>query len=293
MRWLVLLLLSCLSSQAAQVSWGSEAQSVNLDSTGRTLDATFLFELGAFAPGFIPESTNTDQWAANWTTAARVPYDAANRAVSGPRFNYTTNTAPFLPTNRGWIWGYHPRNPGEWILIGNPSWTWPSASDPFSLPVTWGVISATQTKVGTVNAPGVQMRMAAVGATSQAPALTFAAWQALYFNATERANPAISGQNADPDGDLLSNGVEFLTGTAPRSQSGLPLRIIPNVGVEVSRISGRLGSLDAEVSSNLTLWSGGSAVQIAFGPGRQTFSAVDAAAFSDRAFWRFRAATVE
>lgn len=293
MKVLIFLLAGCLHSQAAQVSWSSEAQSVDRDSTGKPLDAAFIFELGAFVPGFIPTSANTQQWAANWTAAARVAYDAVNKAVSGPRFTYSTNATPFLPNNRGWIWGYHPQHPGEWILIGRPNWLWPNASDPFGLPVTWGVVAATQAIVGKLNTAGVQLQTAPIGTYANVPALTFAAWQTLSFNAAERANPAISGPDADPDGDGIPNGVEFLTGTTPRASSSPAMRILPRIGVEISRINGRTGTLSGEVSSDLQTWFKDSAVQMSPTPGLQTFTATDPALFLNRAFWRFRSVGVQ
>jgi hypothetical protein len=52
----------------------------------------------------------------------------------------------------------------------------------------------------------------------------YAAWKATYFTAAELANPSISGDDADPDGDSLSNSAEFIAGTNPRdAQSYLGL----------------------------------------------------------------------
>jgi uncharacterized delta-60 repeat protein len=45
----------------------------------------------------------------------------------------------------------------------------------------------------------------------------FAAWQATRFTASELANPAVSGDDADPDGDGLKNLAEFALDRAPRS----------------------------------------------------------------------------
>ena len=42
------------------------------------------------------------------------------------------------------------------------------------------------------------------------------AWKAKYFNAVEITDPAIAGDNADPDGDGQSNFQEYLSGTDPR-----------------------------------------------------------------------------
>ncbi len=53
--------------------------------------------------------------------------------------------------------------------------------------------------------------------TVDGPGRTYADWAALHFTPDELADPAVSGQNADPDGDGLTNWQEFLAGTNPKS----------------------------------------------------------------------------
>lgn len=44
----------------------------------------------------------------------------------------------------------------------------------------------------------------------------YAVWAAQHFTAAELANPTVSGEGADPDGDLMTNRDEYLAGTDPR-----------------------------------------------------------------------------
>ena len=55
-------------------------------------------------------------------------------------------------------------------------------------------------------------------------ATPYSTWQAQYFTSAELANPAISGDDADPDGDGIPNLVEYALGLLPRTAgvAGLP-----------------------------------------------------------------------
>lgn len=72
----------------------------------------------------------------------------------------------------------------------------------------------------------------------------FPAWAAAHFTAAELADSNISGENADPDGDTLTNRQEFLTGTDPKSAAsvlkfevtasgGIRFEAMPNVAYRV------------------------------------------------------------
>ena len=71
------------------------------------------------------------------------------------------------------------------------------------------------TSVGQDNSnAGLALDTVAVGA-QQGPPPTFAQWQMWHFTAAQRGNPSISDWNADPDGDGISNGLEYLFDTDP------------------------------------------------------------------------------
>lgn len=56
----------------------------------------------------------------------------------------------------------------------------------------------------------------------------FSDWRSRYFDTAELADPAISGIDADPDGDKISNSAEYAFGTDPtQSDSTGGLRILP------------------------------------------------------------------
>ncbi len=65
---------------------------------------------------------------------------------------------------------------------------------------------------------------ATTGVLSVAAGNPFLAWQQLYFNAEELGDALVSGATADPDGDGLTNAVEFALGGLPRSPTPASLR---------------------------------------------------------------------
>ena len=69
-------------AQAQTIKWGSEVFSDLLDSKGDALGikpgSSFVFELGAFNAGFIPQPQNMDQWFSMWNVFDRASYNAVN-----------------------------------------------------------------------------------------------------------------------------------------------------------------------------------------------------------------------
>ena len=139
------------SARGASVTWGSHPFLASQTSTGKALDGTFTFELGSFTPEFDPAAT-TDKtaWIANWHRADRAFYLPQNEWFRS-QFDVSSNEGAFAMTNRAYIWGFNASDPGEWILIGDPSWTWPNGEDQNALPVDWSVQNATSIVLGSVN----------------------------------------------------------------------------------------------------------------------------------------------
>ena len=220
-RFIAGFLLAAVPAGATQVDWNGLPFSTNLTSTGQPWDDSWVAELGSFAGSFTPASTNTATWAAAWRAASRSPYQSST-AYFGGSYSYDQNTAPFLTGAWAWLWLFNPKAPqGEWILLGNPAWTWPAGSSFDPATTTWASSNATESIVGELPGPGWALKCAAI-TNSPLPSLTFAGWKALYFSTAELADTAISGFAADPDGDGTSNFAEYGGGSLPRRANSFP-----------------------------------------------------------------------
>jgi hypothetical protein len=69
--------------------------------------------------------------------------------------------------------------------------------------------------------------------------LTFDTWRRGYFTAAELTDPQVSGPDADPDGDRLTNYQEYLCGTHPREARSV-LRLDAVVPVASGQAGARL-----------------------------------------------------
>ena len=251
--------------QAGAVDWNSDLFETNLTSIGTSMDDSFVFELGAFdlTDGFVPTSANTDQWAARWRPAQRNFYNASTRGFSGS-FGVTSNASPFATNEKGYIWGHHCSGQnGEWILLTSSNWKWPMVGGS-NFPVAWTVDNSQTPVVGQINGSGFHMRTSAMGVKSLPP-ISPTDWRNLRFSAMELLNASISGWNADPDHDGMSNLLEYATGRNPRSAMSVwfPVPEWQVIGasrylkLSVPQCAYSQVSMVVEVSATLQTWQSG------------------------------------
>jgi hypothetical protein len=84
-------------------------------------------------------------------------------------------------------------------------------------------------------------------------------WRFARFTAPELANPAISGETADPDADLLPNLIEYALGLEPKSPDTSPVAMIDSGGYLALSATKNPTATDitwsAETSADLETWA--------------------------------------
>lgn len=87
----------------------------------------------------------------------------------------------------------------------------------------------------------------------------FDAWRFANFTGPELADPAISGETGDPDGDNLANLIEYALGLAPKASSASPFMMLqPANHLTIAATKNPVATditWGAEVSGNLSFWS--------------------------------------
>ena len=156
--YLTIIAVACFlatgSRAAAQtIDWGSPMFSDLVDSTGKTLDSGYTFEIGAFTPNFTPDQTNVTEWAANWHTFDSAAYNkdlgyftssvqmAAGGQSSNPLF---ANLGLNFQDLHGYLWIRNSDTPlpgVQWLLARAASWIFPTYTGccANTAPLQWSV----------------------------------------------------------------------------------------------------------------------------------------------------------
>lgn len=204
----------------------------------------------------IPSVTRAD--AGDYTVVVRNAAGSVTSAVATLTVNLLSQTITFAPLE-------------DRAFTATPVTL--SAMATSGLPVAFAVISGPALLEGnslTLTGAGVvtiRATQAGNDTYAAAPAVersftagaTLSAWQLAQFSAEEIANPAISGPNADPDGDGLSNLLEYALGLSPRAGSTDPVVVSATDtewGYTFTRPADRADlTYTVECSTNLTTWS--------------------------------------
>jgi hypothetical protein len=87
----------------------------------------------------------------------------------------------------------------------------------------------------------------------------FDAWRFANFTIPERADPAISGETADPDADNLANLIEYALGLTPKSPDTAPVALVDSsgyLGISAEKSNSATDiTWGAEVTSTLDSWN--------------------------------------
>jgi hypothetical protein len=273
-----------LSLDAGPLAWGSRAFHENSDSRGIPWGPEFRMTLGVFAAGFEPTPGNTAQWPAHWHELGTAEFDPAERRFAG--MIETPAPLPEGVAPQVHIWARNHDNPvpgTEWLLFTRPDWQWPVATtNHLARPViTWVADGHSAAVVGSVGLDGAALATAAVGPAPEA----LDDWLAYWF---PDGGPA-SLPDADPDGDGMSNRLEYYLGGDP-TRAGRP--VVPAIspvdgGLRLSlpRNPAVPSHFAVETSADLATWhpAGHSVVQ-----DRPDFIEVEVPATDGRAFFRIQ-----
>lgn len=156
------------AAPAATIQWGGSVWGTDLQSDGVTpLTSAFDFEIGTWADGFAPTSSNYGDWETNWEPIATTTYNATNMFFAGETQFLDSNTSlpdiqfngqTFAEGDQVYMWGYNNKvvSAGtEWTLVSNATdWTVPSGSaTQQTLPVSFRVSNADTPEVGDLPGP--------------------------------------------------------------------------------------------------------------------------------------------
>lgn len=257
---MVLALLCSVTAilHAENIGWESPADGVNQQSSELAMDAGFTFQLGVFSGGFVPSPLNLADWDAFWHVADESTYSTSAKRFAGIH-TVTDNEPPFLAGTPAWIMGTKVTSTGtEKILFRRPSWTWPTPNEFNPLGPIWSVNGDANIDVviGTVNPGGVPFLMRSEVIRD------YPQWRALTLVGEPRDAPG-----DDPDGDGVSNLMEFVFDTDPKNPASRNTAAGSFVNISgedylqlaIPRKRSHLATLTVQVSSDLEAWNSGPA----------------------------------
>jgi hypothetical protein len=201
-------LAAALPVRAQTIYWGSEGFVRNVDSRGIDWCADFSLSLGVFHVGFVPTWQNREHWAAHWIELSTAEFDAAERRFAGIADGSTA--LPEHADQQVYFWAMNgsdlTRGP-EWLLATHADWRWPAGGGLVPA-VTWTTQSAAVVVIGRpVNQAGRHLASVAMRPVP----IPQNEWLAARFRGRLRD----SAPDLDPDGDGLSNELEYFLGSDP------------------------------------------------------------------------------
>lgn len=251
-------LLAVAPVEARQIGWQGLGRT-NLTSASVPWDAAFRFELGVFKPGFVPNSTNTAQWATNWVAAQRTGYNTATRIFASVH-SVTNNVSPLTNSAKPYIWGFRGNEiSGEWILITRSTWLWPAADE--TLPTLTFSTGSASAVLGVLNTnPTAPFHLQSAAVTNILPPST--PWS--QWSTENLGGVPPPGASADLNTNGITDVLEYalLLNPGERPNPGSWLQIGQTNGnehleVRIPRRRDRPATFIVEVSTNLVQWTNG------------------------------------
>ncbi len=246
------LFLTGAPAHAGLAYWGSEGFVENADSHSRPWTPDFSMELGVFAKGFVPDFENRDQWLEKW-----IKLDVADFDAQEERFAGVVDLSLPLPAAAGpqvYFWaknGSDLTKGPEWLLLTRPEWKWPASSPAGSPALTWTTGALASPVLGDIGTNGFHLTSARVVPVT----VELDQWLKDFFpDSLANRSP-----EADPDGDGMSNRLEYFLGSNPGDESSIICPAIQPTGdgtlLTLQRNPYAASGFAVETSTNLRTWS--------------------------------------